>query len=185
MTDSPDNEKQTISKAFDSFAKKLKSFSSASESCRTESRSDLDSVQLKIEEREELLRKSVLRNYSSYVNPVSKSVEEDENNLVEAYTLYEKLMELCENPEGEKTTYIKSARIESPLRFRECYTKGKQLVYLAYWLKNEKKLCKYVPFFEKNADGSFYLDFCAENERSWSGEDKTVISILSQSQPLL
>ena len=98
----------------------------------------------KIRHSAQALRSNVVNTYRIYKSPFAAlgknssraaSIEEDEQALFEAYSLFAGAMELNKKNEGKNAaTYISRVEIASPLAKKACYTVGGQFIWLFLWL---------------------------------------------------
>ncbi len=126
-------------------------------------------------EREEEIR----RRFSDFIAPLTQDIEEDENNLLQAYELYRKLKEACENAADKKSTArLRSFEITSPLCKRDDYTLGENMAYLRLWFLQKNPEAEVVPEFTRAENGQFYLEFTDRELWAPNSIEKEVLRIL-------
>lgn len=115
-----------------------------------------EEIKLREAEREESLR----RRFSDFMEPRTQDIEQDEENLLQAYQLFYKLQDLCEAAKQEKSTArLHSLKIESPLCKRDDYTLGENMAFLRLWFLQTNPDANVVPEFIRDENGLFYLEF--------------------------
>ena len=115
-----------------------------------------EEIKLREAEREESLR----RRFSDFMEPRTQDIEQDEENLLQAYQLFCKLQDLCEAAKQEKSTArLHSLIIESPLCKRDDYTLGENMAFLRLWFLQTNPDANVVPEFIRDENGLFYLEF--------------------------
>ena len=107
-------------------------------------------------EREEELR----RLFSDFMEPRTQDIEEDEENLMQAYNLFCKLKETCDTAAKENSTArLHSFEITSPLCKRDDYTLGENIAFLRLWFLKKNPDATVVPVFVRDENGQFFLNF--------------------------
>lgn len=115
-----------------------------------------EEIKLREAEREEVLR----RRFSDFMEPRTQDIEQDEENLLQAYQLFCKLQDLCEAAKQEKSTAsLHSFEITSPLCKRDDYTLGENMAFLRLWFLQTNPDATVVPEFIRDENGIFYLEF--------------------------
>ncbi|WP_022931059.1 hypothetical protein [Treponema bryantii] len=115
-----------------------------------------EEIKLREAEREESLR----RRFSDFMEPRTQDIEQDEENLLQAYQLFCKLQDLCEATKQEKSTArLHSLKIESPLCKRDDYTLSENMAFLRLWFLQTNPDANVVPEFIRDENGLFYLEF--------------------------
>lgn len=179
-----ENEKQSVSKAFGAFSKKLKAFvASEGEDPKFESGSSL--LQERIKEREAVRYNNIVSYYKKFTTP-DASIAEDQENLLKAYNLYKGLRTLNQQA-GDQNSFIKASEIISPLTQKARYTSGGDFIYLTAWFLYEKQIEDFVPLLEKREDGregngtiSFLLDFVTPQKKPFSIHDREILGIIKK-----
>ncbi len=134
-----------------------------------------DEITRQEEEREADLR----RRFSDFLEPRTQDIEEDEENLLQAYELFCKLNEVCKLAEKENcTARLRSLEISSPLCKRDDYTLGENLAFLRLWFLQKNPDAEVVPFFLRDDDGYFYLDFADKKFWKPNSLEKELLRIL-------
>ena len=126
-------------------------------------------------EREEELR----RRFTDFLEPRTQDIEEDEENLLQAYELFCRLNEVCELAAKENSTArLHSSEISSPLCRRADYTLGDNMAFLRLWFLQTKPDAEVVPEFIRAENGQFYLNFTDRELWTPGSLEKEVLRIL-------
>lgn len=173
-----------LQKAVFEFSEKFERFNKASTDGKNIIQSE-QSAETRLEtlmaEKDFAFKKTVVSTYRKYRFPrkalgenslEAVQIEKDQQNLLCAYNLFKSLEELnAKNSDSE--TFVKS-EIVTPLTRNEKYTLGDDFIYLACYLNFELKKADYVPYFERNADGSFALKFNKAEDARFSALQKDI-----------
>ena len=134
-----------------------------------------EEIKLREAEREEELR----RRFSDFMEPRTQDIEQDEENLLQAYQLFCKLQDLCEAAKQEKSTArLHSFEITSPLCKRDDYTLGENMAFLRLWFLQANPDATVVPEFTRVENGNFYLTFTDRELWTPGSLEKEVLRIL-------
>lgn len=180
---------ENIQDAISAFSDKLKRISGFSDAVLKKDISEDEILEEKIRHSALALRSNVVNTYRIYKSPFAAlgknsgraaSIEEDEQALFEAYSLFAGAMELNKKNEGKNAaTYISRVEIASPLAKKACYTVGGQFIWLFLWLYFEKNCRDYFPYFcerEKNWE----LCFKKSANFLFEGHEKEVFEIVKR-----
>ena len=153
-------EKRNLAKSIAAFSKKFTKLSDEDRELQKPpvSKNQLlqDQIKLRETQREEELR----RCFSDYLEPRTQDIEEDEENLLQAYELYCKLNEVCELAvEENSSARLHSFDISSPLCQRDDYTLGENMAFLRLWFLQKNPETTVVPEFIRDENGQFFLNF--------------------------
>lgn len=154
------SEKRNLAQSIAAFSKKFSKLSDEDKELQEApvSKEKLlqEEINLRESEREEELR----RRFSDFMEPRTQDIEEDENNLLQAYELFCKLNEVCETAAKENSTArLRSFEITSPLCKRDDYTLGDSMAFLRLWFLQKNPDATVVPEFTRAENGQFYLEF--------------------------
>ena len=134
-----------------------------------------EQIKLRETEREEELR----RRFNDFMEPRTQDIEEDEENLLQAYKLFCNLNEVCQNAENENSTArLHSIKITSPLCKRTDYTLGENMAFLRLWFLQTNPDAAFVPEFTRDDLGNFYLEFTDKEVWIPGSLEKEVLRIL-------
>lgn len=132
-----------------------------------------EEIQLRESEREQELR----RRYSDFAEPRTQDIEQDEENLLQAYKLFCKLKEVCEAASKENSTArLHSFEISSPLCKRDDYTLGENMAFLRLWFLQTNPDAAVVPEFIRDENGQFFLIFTDRDLWIPSSLEKEIIT---------
>ena len=134
-----------------------------------------DEINRQEAEREESLR----RRFLDFLEPRTQDIEQDEENLLQAYELYCKINEVCELAAKENSTArLHSFKITSPLCKLDDYTLGENMAFLRLWFMQKNPDVTVVPVFLRDENGQFFLDFT--DRELWSPDtlEKELLRIL-------
>lgn len=186
------SETKNLANAISAFSQKLKRFNNAALNERIKAPSKDSFLQEQILEREERLRKNVVSTYKIYKSPFealgknserAAGIDRDEETLLEAYKLYEQVMDLNEsldkNTSSVRTTFISKLELSSPLAQKAIYTDGGLFIYLVAWLCFEKQCTKYLPHFVEK-EKTRTLCFEEASLHSFDSHDKEIFNIIKQ-----
>ena len=173
------SEKRNLAQSIAAFSKKFSKLSDEDKELQEApvSKEKLlqEEINLHESEREEELR----RRFSDFMEPRTQDIEEDENNLLQAYELFCKLNEVCETAAKENSTArLRSFEITSPLCKRDDYTLGDSMAFLRLWFLQKNPDAEVVPFFLRDDDGYFYLDFADKKFWEPNSLEKELLRIL-------
>ena len=178
-----------VARAFAAFSSKFsRSFQSRDNSKPNIVHED-EILQKKIDAKEEEYRAQVIAKYQAYSDPYhtygkkspeAQALAEDEENLVKAYSLFKAVRE-ANLGIGDLATFVDVKEIQSPLTSRECYTIGKNFIYLQCWLIYEQGSRDFIPeFFEVEEDlqTTYHLHFVPLKTYAFDYKDKEIIGII-------
>lgn len=130
--------------------------------------------------RREFEREEMLRNrFSDFQDPRTQDIEQDEEDLLNAWDFYCKLNDFCEASEKEgSTAHLRSMEITSPLCRRDDYTLGDSMAFLRLWFLQKFPDAAAVPEFSRAENGQFYLNF--QSLELWvpSSLEKEILRVL-------
>lgn len=153
-------EKRNLAQAVAAFSKK---FSKLNDDDKEEQQPPLSKEKLlqdQINQRESEREEELRHRFSDFMEPRTQDIEQDEENLLQAYQLFCKLQDLCEAAKQEKSTArLHSLKIESPLCKRDDYTLGENMAFLRLWFLQTNPDANVVPEFIRDENGLFYLEF--------------------------
>ena len=153
-------EKRNLAQAVAAFSKK---FSKLNDDDKEEQQPPLSKEKLlqdQINQRESEREEELRRRFSDFLEPRTQDIEEDEENLLQAYELFCKLNEVCETTAKEKSTArLRSFEITSPLCKRDDYTLGDNMAFLRLWFLQKNPDATVVPEFVRDENGQFFLNF--------------------------
>lgn len=137
---------KSVSKALADFSKKFQRFSKSSEPQNEfKVESPLKSLQDQINEREDERASMLRRQMQEYIAPLTSDIEEDEENLTQAYKLFCLLLD-AHNAEGDNKTHLKDFSLTSPLCKKVEYTSVPgQFPFLRLWFLIMNPDAMYVP----------------------------------------
>lgn len=170
-------EKKSSLQVMDEFAKKMKSIrnsESFSFSDKESKNTNLKKIQNKISEIQNAQEEKILSQYKAFVNPVSKEIEEDENELLECFEEFLKInFRKNELNDEESVIFIKSS-----IPKKTHYTSGTDFIYLRAWFKYEKEKAEFVPTLVKNESGFFRLTFIPAENAQYSIQEKHILNLI-------
>ena len=137
---------ENVSKALADFTKKFQRFSKSSEpQDAVKVESPLKPLQDQINEREDERTSMLRRQMQEYIAPLTSDIEEDEENLTQAYKLFCLLLD-AHNTEGDSKTHLKDFSLTSPLCKKVEYTSVPgRFPYLRLWFLIMNPDAMYVP----------------------------------------
>ncbi len=181
--------KLPVARAFTAFSEKFsRSFQSEDKSKPNIVHED-EILQKKIDAKEAEYRASVIAKYQAYSDPYhtfgkksseAQAIAEDEANLLKAYSLFKAVRE-ANMTIGDLSTSINVKEVQSPLTSRECYTIGKNLIYLQCWLIYEQGARDFIPVIEEKEEDmqtTYHLQFLPLKTYAFDYKDKEVIAII-------
>lgn len=153
-------EKRNLAQAVAAFSKK---FSKLNDDDKEEQQPPLSKEKLlqdQINQRESEREEELRHRFSDFLEPRTQDIEEDEENLLQAYELFCRLREVCELAAKEKSTArLRSFEITSPLCKRDDYTLGENMAFLRLWFLQKNPDATVVPEFVRDENGQFFLKF--------------------------
>lgn len=114
--------KKIIIELMDDFSKKI---STTNESQNIILKATHSSIQEKINDRESERKEFLRKQMKNFFEPQTKDIEEDEESLLKAYTLFCKIKEIHKE-NGDNRTHLKAFSIVSPLCAKAEYISGVQ-----------------------------------------------------------
>jgi len=153
-------EKRNLAQAVAAFSKK---FSKLNDDDKEEQQPPLSKEKLlqdQINQRESEREEELRHRFSDFMEPRTQDIEQDEENLLQAYDLFCKLKEVCElNIKEKSTARLRSFEITSPLCKRDDYTLGDNMAFLRLWFLQKNPDATVVPEFIRDENGQFFLNF--------------------------
>lgn len=134
----------------------------------------------KIQEISEKQNNEILKIYKSYVNPVSKEIENDEEEILELYEKYKILKNEKSEINNENQISKNYIFFESNISKKENYTLKNDFIILCAWFKYEKQILDYAPILIKNKNGFYRLTFIPENTKSYTIQEKQILKVVSE-----
>ena len=178
-----------VARAFTAFSKKFSRSFQATDNSKPNIVHEDEILQKKIDAKEAEYRASIISKYQAYSDPYhtygkkspeAAAIAEDEANLVKAYSLFKAVRE-ANLSIGDLSTFITVKKVESPLTSRECYTIGKNFIYLQCWLIYEQGARDFIPEIveiEENMETRYELQFSPLKNYNFDYKDKEVIAII-------
>lgn len=156
-------ERKNITLTLAEFSKKIMAFNKGAEVYIRENTSAIKNLQEKIREEEKDRINYLKARFAEYLEPVTKEIEEDEENLIKAYNLFCQINEIMEKM-PDHTTHLKSLLIASPLCHKSEYTSelpSEDFSFLRLWFLVKNPSSNYVPEIVKqdNQAESYAIDF--------------------------
>lgn len=125
---------------------------------------------------------SLQTRFSEYLDPVTQAIEKDEEDLLKAYELFVKLVELNKTA-GDNSTHLKSIQLTSPLCRKPEYTAefpSENFSLLRLWFLAKNPEAAFVPEIveQVNNPGAFLLDFIDIDMWQQTAFEKEVLALL-------
>ena len=153
-------EKRNLAQAVAAFSKKFAKLNDDDKEVQEPPFSKEKLLQDQINQRESEREEELRRRFSDFLEPRTQDIEEDEENLLQAYELFCKLKEVCElNIKEKSTARLRSFEITSPLCKRDDYTLGENMAFLRLWFLQKNPDATVVPEFVRDENGQFFLNF--------------------------
>ena len=114
-------DKKSMLQALNAFSRKMKTMSDCGQVTLNQEPSAMKKLQTQINQQEEDRLASLQARFSEYLDPVTQAIEKDEEDLLKAYELFVKLVELNKTA-GDNSTHLKSFQLSSPLCRKPEYT---------------------------------------------------------------
>ncbi len=165
-----------ISDTINAFTKKMSKLKNSSDNPQVLVSSENQKVQNLVTSLEEERCYKILKNYNLYKNPVNQQIEEDEENLLKAATLYEHILSL-EDSLGDCNTHLKDLRLTSPLCYKNDYTKGNEFCFLRLWFLEFKSDFDYVPILSEENE-KYFIEFVHKDEYEFTSYEKEILQII-------
>lgn len=173
------SEKQKLVQSIAAFSKKFSKLAEDEKDALDIPASKDRLLQNEINRREEERTEQLRRLFSDYLEPRTQDIEQDEENLLQAYELFCKLNEVCELAAKENSTArLQSIKISSPLCKRDDYTLGENMAFLRLWFLQKNPDATVIPEFTRDENGQFYLDFTDRELWTPNGLEKEIITLL-------
>ena len=155
--------KLSIVQTLNAFSQKIKAMADGAEFTFQTAASDMTKLQAQINQQEAERFKNLQGRFSEYLNPMTQAIEQDEENLMKAYQLFLKLLELNKT-DGDSSTHLKSYMLTSPLCRKSEYTgsvPSENFCLLRLWFLVNNPDAAFVPEITEleNAPGSYALNF--------------------------
>ena len=172
-------EKRNLAQAVAAFSKKFAKLSDDDKELQQSPVSKEKLLQDQIKERESEREEELRRRFSDFLEPRTQDIEEDEENLLQAYELFCMLKEVCElNIKEKSTARLRSFEITSPLCKRDDYTLGENMAFLRLWFLQKNPDATVVPEFVRDENGQFFLIFIEKELWKPSSLEKEISSRL-------
>ena len=153
-------EKRNLAQSVAAFSKKFSRLNDEDKKLQQPPVSKEKLLQEEINRRESERTEELRRRFSDFMEPRTQDIEEDEENLMQAYKLFCKLKEVCDAAVKENSTArLHSFEITSPLCKRDDYTLGDNMAFLRLWFLQNNPDATVVPEFTRADNGLFYLEF--------------------------
>ena len=156
-------DKKSIAQTLNEFSRKITAMSNGAEFRVNAESNRMKNLQAQINLQEEERLNYLKARFSEYLEPITQNIEEDEEALMKAYSLFCQFNELNQNA-GDRTTRLKSLSLMSPLCRKTEYTselpsENFSLLRLWFIVKNPEALL--VPEISEveTAPGTYVLDF--------------------------
>ena len=178
----PGKQKKSVSQVIAAFSKKFTraSANSPEDLDKVNPLSSSQKMQQTIEEYEEERILAIKKQFDYFKTPFTQEVEQDEENLVKAYELYCKLVEV--NKElGDSSTRLRDFSLASPLCKKSDYQGGDLFLYLRLWFITVKPDALFVPeisLITTAAGPSYALTFIEKDEWKPSIKEKEILQII-------
>lgn len=178
-----------VARAFTAFSEKFSRSFQSRDNSRPNIVHEDEIIQKKFDAKEAEYRASIIAKYQGYSDPYhtygkksaeAQAIAEDEANLVKAYSLFKAVRE-ANLSIGDLSTFINVKEIQSPLTERECYTIGKNFIYLQCWLIYEQGARDFIPELEEievDMQTTYHLHFVPLKNYEFNYKDKEVIAII-------
>lgn len=156
-------ERKNITVTLNEFSKKMTALKKGADFFIRENTSEIKNLQEKINQDEEERINYLKSRFADYLEPVTKEVEEDEENLMKAYNLFCQINEITEKL-TDRSTHLKSHLIASPLCCKSEYTSdlpSENFSFLRLWFLVKNPESNFVPEIVKleNIPESYAIDF--------------------------
>ena len=178
-----------VARAFTAFSEKFSRSFQSRDNSRPNIVHEDEIIQKKFDAKEAEYRASIIAKYQGYSDPYhtygkksaeAQAIAEDEANLVKAYSLFKAVRE-ANLSIGDLSTFINVKEIQSPLTERECYTIGKNFIYLQCWLIYEQGARDFIPELEEieeDMQTTYHLHFVPLKNYEFNYKDNEVIAII-------
>ena len=175
-------DKKSMLQALNDFSQKIKTMSNGGQVTLNPEPSAMKNLQTQINQQEEDRLTSLQTRFSEYLDPVTQDIEKDEEDLLKAYELFVKLVELNKTA-GDNSTHLKSFQLTSPLCRKTEYTAelpSESFSLLRLWFVARNPEAAFVPEIVQTANSpdSFTLDFIDIDMWQQTSFEKEVISLL-------
>ena len=164
-------------KAIADFSKKLNKFNESQEARRIVSVSSDKVLQRKILDSEEERREKLVSVLNGFLEPFSRDVEEDEENLSKAYDLFCGILEV-QKSKGSKETRLADLALKSPLCSKPEYIHGDRFSYLKVWFLKQHNDSAFVPEICLNVQKIHCICFVPKDEARFSPLEKELFGLL-------
>ena len=172
-------EKRNLAQTVAAFSKKFSKLNDEDKELQEAPVSKEKLLQEEINRRESEREEELRRRFSDFIEPRTQDIEQDEENLLQAYQLFCKLQDLCEAAKQEKSTArLHSLKIESPLCKRDDYTLGENMAFLRLWFLQTNPDANVVPEFIRDENGLFYLEFTDKELWTHNSLEKEITTLI-------
>lgn len=159
------------------FSDKLSKFNESGQNERCKPLSNAQILQQKINIMEKERKQKLSSILNSYMDPFSRDIEEDEENLQKAYELFLAVFEANEKT-GSGETRLLDFSIKSPLCAKDEYVSKNHFSFLLIWFMKKNNNCCFVPQIVPYGKNGFCLRFIDKDLYSPSAMEKELMSIL-------
>lgn len=173
--------KKNILGAISEFSKKLSKFEESEKSERIESTSDSTKLQNEISLSEEERKLFLYNEYKNYDEPITREIEEDEENLLKAYELFKQIEEINLKSSSENIRIVDN-RIFCPICNKTDYIQKNKFVYLKIWFILHKKDSDVVPEISSTLNKKYCLDFIKKEDWKPTSAEKEMLQIIEEKQ---
>lgn len=175
-------DKRSMLQTLNDFSLKIKAMADGAEFSMQSGTSDMKKLQSQINQQEEEHLKNLQLRFSEYLNPLTQEIEQDEENLMKAYQLFLKLLELNKT-DGDSVTHLKSYLLASPLCRKADYTAGipsESFSLLRLWFVVNNPDAAFVPEIVEmeNAPGTYALNFIDIDMWQQTSFEKEIINMV-------
>lgn len=166
-------DKSTLAQSVSEFSKKLSRLNESEKPVFSRIPTTEEKLQNRINEEEFLRRERIVRQYNAFSNPVSQQIEDDEQNLVDAYNLFIAANLLNQNV-SDKRTKLAAIKIESPVCTKSEYISGSGFSFLKIWFLKTQKDAQFVPEIIQENEKRF-IDFVPVEDYKFSRLEKEIL----------
>ncbi len=178
-------EKRNLAQSVAAFSKKFAKLNDEDKKLQEPPVSKEKLLQEEINRRESEREEELRRRFSDFMEPRTQDIEQDQENLLQAYRLFCKLKEVCEAESKEKSTArLRSFEITSPLCKRDDYTLGENMAFLRLWFLQANPDATVVPEFTRPENGQFYLEFTDRELWTPNSLEKEITLVISNPDDL-
>lgn len=177
-------EKKSSLQVIDEFTEKIKRLKNSNNFSISENESKNSSIKNlknKIDEIQIAEDQKILSQYNAFVKPVSKQIEDDENELLECFEFFLKLNfkknELLNYDFEDSNNLI---YVNSSIPKKNHYTTGTDFIFLCAWFKYEMGKTEFVPRLVKNDSGFFRLTFINAENATFSIEERRILNFIER-----